>query len=496
MLWLSLQQFTNRPVITPLSSSKIHQQSFRSLPWNDPNVRNKLFGNRTWPERNFLGDIITSISQHPSQQFREPKMKKTPVKKMEPRVLFQSHHSCVHSREGEGSGCNCEDEDGPETHILFEDEESNSDKVKHQDAHTSAGSMPELNTGASYLSECVASDGEKQLSPMSNVEEKPKNPPVEWRHPFRPRSYAVGRAQASSLQRPSLWAHSCNSSEMVKKAYPSEYFRKTVVVKTEKAEKFEVKEMKYENSNCDNGEIDTSVGSAKKMTRTYSSSDNGSNKSDCGPLGNVFSDSLDDILATGSSSRPRRKKSVKSSDEEAKSCEHRAPDANDIVANASKTEVHCQLCGITLPKPQCFYSLGSLCTDGEICETDSDDINRHPVVDIDLEPPLVESQSHHDTGYTSSENFEDESNLSKELDSVWLQEKRETDSYDGDYESDSEDAGVKPVVMSDDMALKPLASVREPIAIKDYALREWKSDTPTSLAMKKVNNKRIPQCSK
>jgi len=36
------------------------------------------------------------------------------------------------------------------------------------------------------------------------------------------------------------------------------------------------------------------------------------------------------------------------------------------------------------------------------------------------------------------------------------------------------------------VALKPLVSVREPIAIKDYALREWKSDTPTSLAMKKV----------
>ena len=88
-----------------------------------------------------------------------------------------------------------------------------------------------------------------------------------------------------------------------------------------------------------------------------------------------------------------QKKSAKSSDEESNICEHRAPDTNDIVANASKTEVFCMQCGITLPKPQCFYSLGSLCIDCEICETDSDDINRHPVVDIDMEPPLVESQS-------------------------------------------------------------------------------------------------------
>lgn len=416
--------------------------------------------------------------------------KSSSEKKIEPRVLFTSHHSCVHDREGEASGCNCEDEDGPEACILFEGEGINSsDKLKHQDTHTLTGSRPELNTGAQYLTECVASDGEKQLSPMPNVEEKPKNPRVMWHQPkslFR--KSAISQAQACPEQRPSLWAHNCNSSEISKKALSSECCRKTVAVKIEKAEKFEEREMKFENSNCDNGKLDTSVhvGSAEKTTCTYSSSDNGSNKSDCGSWNNVFTDSLDNILAKRPSNRSRRKKSAKSSDEESNICEHRAPDANDIVANASKTEVHCMLCGIILPKPQCFYSLGSLCTDGEICETDSDDINRHPVGDIDMEPPLVETQSHHDTGYTSSENFEDESNLSKEPDSVWLQDKRETDSYDGDYESDSEDAGVKPVVMSDDVALKPLASVREPIAIKDYALREWKSDTPTSLAMKKV----------
>ena len=418
--------------------------------------------------------------------------KSSPKKAIVPRVLFTSHHSCVHGREGEASGCNCEDEDGPEARILFEDEGiNNSNNLLRQETHTSAGSRPELNKAASYLTECVASDGEKQLSPMSRVEEKPKNPRVIWHQPkslLRPSRLAVREAQACLEQRPSLWSHHCNSSEIVEKARSSECCRKTVAVKIEKAEKCEVREMKFENSNCDNGKLDTSahVGFAEKTTRTYSSSDNGSNKSDCGTWNNVFSDSLDDILAKRPSNWSRRKKSRKSSDEESNICEHRAPDTNDIVATASKTEVFCMQCGITLPKPQCFYSLGSLCTDGEICETDSDDINRHPVGDIDMEPPLVESQSHHDTGYTSSENFEDESSLSKELDSVWLQDKRETDSYDGDYESDSEDAGVKPVVMSDQMALKPLASVQEPIAIKDYALQEWKSDTPTSLAMKKV----------
>lgn len=406
-------------------------------------------------------------------------------RKIGPRVLFRSHHPCVHGREGEASGCNCEEKDGPAAHILFcEGEGNNSNKLEHQDTLTLAGSKPESNVSASYLSECVASDSDKQLTPMSSVEEKPKNPRVMWQQPvsqFRPRTFAF------SKERPPLWAHNCNSCEIFEKARSKECCRKTVAVKSERADKFQVKEMTYENSNCTNGKLDTSVDSVEKTTGSYSSSDNGSNKSDGSPLGNVFSDSLDDVLAGGSRSRSRRMKSVKSSDEEhGTRCEHRAPDTNDIVANASKTEVYCKLCGITLSKPQCFYSLGSLCTDGEICETDSDDINRHPVGDIDMEPPLVESQSHHDTGYTSSENFEDESNLSKELDSVWLDDKRETDSYDGDYESDSEDVAVKPVVMSDNMALKPLPSVREPIAIKDYALREWKSDTPTSLAMKKV----------
>ena len=237
---------------------------------------------------------------------------------------------------------------------------------------------------------------------MSSVEEKTKNPRVMWHQPkslLRPSHVAVREAQACPEQRPPLSAHHCNSSEIVEKARSSECCRKTVAVKIEKADKCEVREMKFENSNCDNGKLDTSahVGSAEKTTRTYSSSDNGSNKSEYGTWNNVFSDRLDDILAKRPSNRSRRKQSAKSSDEESNICEHRAPDTNDIVANASKTEVFCMQCGITLPKPQCFYSLGCLCIDCEICETDSDDINRHPVGDIDMEPPLVESQSHHHT---------------------------------------------------------------------------------------------------
>ena len=486
MFLFNWQQFTNRPVVvTPGSSPKRQQQCFRSLPQHNPNVQDKLFGNRTWPERNFLGEIITSINQHQSQKFREPTMRKgSPEKKIEPRVLFTAHHSPVHGKEGQTSSHDHEDEETAEAHILFcKDEGDNSGNLEHQDLHTSAGSKPELKSSASYLSEYVASEGEKQLSPMSTtLEEKSKTPRVKWRQPtslFR----ALRRPQVSSEQRPSLWAHNCNSSVMKEKALSGECCKKTTAVKSEAADKFELKEI------INNEKLNTSVDSVEKTRHSsYSSSENGSNKSDCNLLGNICSDSLDDVLARGSRVRSRRKKVSKSSDEEPNVCAHTVPDTSDIVANASKTEVYCRQCGITLSKPQCFYSLGSLCTDGEICETDSDDVNRHPVGDIDMEPPLtVENQSHHDTGYTSSENFEDESNLSKEMDSVWLQDKRETDSYDGDYESDSEDVGLKPVVMSDDMALKPLTSVGEPIAIKDYALQEWKSDTPTSLAMKKVH---------
>lgn len=410
--------------------------------------------------------------------------KGSPEKKIEPRVLFTSHPSSPVDGKDEKSSCEPEEKDTAEAHIMFSwDEGNNGDDKKCPDSHNLASQKPEVKASAAILSEYVASEGENQLSPMSTtMEEKPKSQPVRWRQP-KSLSWPFRRARVSPEPiRPSLWAHSCKSNEILEKAQSIECWRKTMAVKSVRAEKIELKEV------TNNEKHDTSVDSVERTVHsTYSSSDNGSNKSDCNPLGNICSDSLDEVLVRRPKSHSHRKKVRKSSDEESNVCAHSAPDTSDIVANASKTEVYCKLCGITLSKPQCFYSLGSLCTDGEICETDSDDINRHPVGDIDMERPLVETQSHHDTGYTSSENLEDDSNLSKDLDSVWLHDKRETDSYDGDYESDGEGVGVKAVVMSDNMALKPLASVGEPIAIKDYALREWKSDTSTSLAMKKVH---------
>lgn len=150
--------------------------------------------------------------------------------------------------------------------------------------------------------------------------------------------------------------------------------------------------MKFENFNCDNGKFDifVYVGFVEKTIRIYLLLDNGSNKSDCGLWNNVFIDSLDNILVKRFSNRSRRKKFVKFSDEESNICEYRVLDVNDIVVNVFKTEVYCMLCGIILFKLQCFYSLGFLCIDGEICEIDLDDINRYFVGDIDMEFLLVE----------------------------------------------------------------------------------------------------------
>lgn len=53
-------------------------------------------------------------------------------KKIELRVFFIFYYLCVYDREGEVSGCNCEDEDGLEVCILFEGEGINSsDKLKY-----------------------------------------------------------------------------------------------------------------------------------------------------------------------------------------------------------------------------------------------------------------------------------------------------------------------------------------------------------------------------
>lgn len=146
-------------------------------------------------------------------------------------------------------------------------------------------------------------------------------------------------------------------------------------------------------------------------------------------------------------------------------CNHKNSDANDVVAQASKSEVHCILCGIRLSKPQCFYSLGSLCTDDDICETTSDDINRHLVSDVDTNPPAGDSKGHPDTGYTSSEELENESVLPKEVEAILTHKRRRTDGYDGDHESDSSfESFVFTLSSSEDE--------REAVSVKEYVKQE------------------------
>ena len=146
-------------------------------------------------------------------------------------------------------------------------------------------------------------------------------------------------------------------------------------------------------------------------------------------------------------------------------CNHKNSDANDVVAQASKSEVHCILCGIRLSKPQCFYSLGSLCTDDDICETTSDDINRHLVSDVDTNPPAGEGKGHPDTGYTSSEELENESVLPKEVEAILTHKRRRTDGYDGDHESDSSfESFVFTLSSSEDE--------REAVSVKEYVKQE------------------------
>lgn len=64
--------------------------------------------------------------------------------------------------------------------------------------------------------------------------------------------------------------------------------------------------------------------------------------------------------------------------------------------------------------------------------------------------------------------------------------KLEIDSYDGDYESDNNGSGERLDKMSDDMVLKLFVLVGEFIFIKDYVLREWKSEIIILIVMKKV----------
>ena len=436
--------------------------------------------------RNFLGDVITSINQQQTQT-----SSKSEMRKFQGKVLFTSHHPQHQNNKGQNSGNEHEEEETAEAHIIFHKEDSNS-KSAAQDGpkpETAAQTVTPKKSSASFLSKYTASDSKKKpLWPLSTAKPKTRICHPQWHQPrsiFYDTPLKTEGGHSTSWQTKPLWAHSCDSQKLAEKAAVEDCHKEPLSVKRERADKLECDCVKSSSLHCDREDKCELFEGCAEMTLRYSSSNSGS-----ATFENTWSDSLDNVLRE-TKSRTQRKKEKKNSkttdQEETNSCSHKVSNASDIVANASKTEVYCKLCGITLSKPQCFYSLGSLCTDGEFCETDSDDINRHPVGDIDDNPPLLEVQSHHDTGYTSSNDFENESNLSKELGSAWLQEKQETDSYDGDYESDNEESGLKPDRMADDMALKPLASVGEPVAIKDYALREWKSDTPTSRAVKKVH---------
>lgn len=275
----------------------------------------------------------------------------------------------------------------------------------------------------------------------------------------------------------SLWAHSCDEEKQAERTIERDSRKPPVSAKSGMKDNFELTEEASLLSNK-TGKGKSSKGFGKVAPPW--SSKNQSIKDDDLSITNNY-------CRQGKSHKKKERKNSKPSDQrESEACTHKVPKGNDIVTNASKSQVLCKLCGIKLSKPQCFYSLGSLCTDGEYCETDSDDVNRHPVGDIDDFPLLPEPQSHQDTGYTSSDDFENDNRSSmKECGSVQGQNKAESNSYDGDYESGNDETGLRLDKMSDDVALKPVVSVGEPIPIKDYALQEWKSDTPTSRTMKK-----------
>lgn len=81
--------------------------------------------------------------------------------------------------------------------------------------------------------------------------------------------------------------------------------------------------------------------------------------------------------------------------------------------------------------------MGFLCIDDDICEIILDDINRYFVSDVDINFLVGDSKGYFDIGYISSEEFENESVLLKEVEVIFIYKRRRIDGYDGDYESDS-----------------------------------------------------------
>lgn len=419
--------------------------------------------------RSFLADVITSIDQQHHKHLCPVEMEKCLAQRSkEPKVLSTSPYVQEKSKEKQKSNPKCEQDD--------RQNDTTTKKPLHsiENSTESVASSPSSSTVTCIL---------KQLSkPFTHcLKPNPKDKGMDS-HKSRSIFYvdlpSIQGSQDVPHKHGSLWAHSCDEEKQAERAIERDSRKPPVSAKSSMKDNFELTEEASLLSNK-TGRGKSSKGFGKVAPPW--SSKNQSIKDDDFSVTNNY-------CRQGKSHKKKERKNSKPSDQrESEACTHKVPKGNDIVTNASKSQVLCKLCGIKLSKPQCFYSLGSLCTDGECCETDSDDVNRHPVGDIDDFPLLPEPQSHQDTGYTSSDDFENDNRSSmKECGSVQEQNKAESDSYDGDYESDNDETGLRLDKMSDDVALKPVVSVGEPIPIKDYALQEWKSDTPTSRTMKKV----------
>ena len=92
----------------------------------------------------------------------------------------------------------------------------------------------------------------------------------------------------------------------------------------------------------------------------------------------------------------------------------------------------------------------------------------------------------HDTGYTSTEEMDTLSTVKTNLD---------TGSYDGDSEYDSEEGSRLANILefSDEMVVRPQLSISELYPIEEYAQLEWKGETATAQAIRKVGTYGVKQ---
>lgn len=419
--------------------------------------------------RSFLADVITSIDQQHHKHLCPVEMEKCLAqRRKEPKVLSTSPYVQEKSKEKQKSNPKCEQDD--------RQNDTTTKKPLHsiENSRESVASSPSSSTVTCIKLNQLSNSFTHFLKPNSKDKQMDSH---KSRSIFYVDLPLMQGSQDVAHKHGSLWARSCDEEKQAERAIERDSRKPPVSAKSSMKDNFELTEEASLLSNK-TGRGKSSKGFGKVAPPW--SSINQSIKDDDFSVTNNY------CRQSKSHKKKERKNSKPIDQRESEACTHKVPKGNDIVTNASKSQVLCKLCGIKLSKPQCFYSLGSLCTDGECCETDSDDVNRHPVGDIDDFPLLPEPQSHQDTGYTSSDDFENDNRSSmKECGSVQEQNKAESDSYDGDYESDNDETGLRLDKMSDDVALKPVVSVGEPIPIKDYALQEWKSDTPTSRTMKK-----------